>query len=133
MVAIYLNNIECKVKLIHRRDEFRGEKALQDQVRSQDIELILESVVEEFIGEEQLEKVKIRNVKTGEITEIPMDGVFIAIGEIPQNDMALSLGLDLDEEGYVKVDRRMATSMPGVFAAGDITGGLKQIVVATGE
>lgn len=133
LYAIYLNNIECKVNLIHRRDEFRGEKALQEQVEAKDIELILESVVEEFIGDEQLEKVKIRNVKTGEITEIPMGGVFIAIGEIPQNDVAVSLGLDLDEEGYVKVDRRMTTSMPGVFAAGDVTGGLKQIVVATGE
>jgi thioredoxin reductase (NADPH) len=133
LYAIYLNNIECKVKLIHRRDEFRGEKALQDRVKAQNIELIFESVVEEFIGEEQLEKVKIRNVKTGEITEMPMDGVFIAIGEIPQNEVAVSLGLELDEEGYIIVDRRMTTSIPGVFAAGDITGGLKQIVVATGE
>jgi thioredoxin reductase (NADPH) len=133
LYAIYLNNIDCKVKLIHRRDEFRGERALQDQVKAQNIELIMESVVEEFIGDEELEKVRIRNVKTGEITEIPMDGVFIAIGEIPQNEVAVLLGLDLDDEGYIKVDRRMTTSMPGVFAAGDVTGGLKQIVVATGE
>jgi thioredoxin reductase (NADPH) len=133
LYAIYLNNIDCKVKLIHRRNEFRGEKALQEQVRSQNIELILESVVEEFIGEEQLEKVRIRNVTTGASKEIPMDGVFIAIGEVPQNEVALTLGLELDEEGYIKVDRRMTTSMPGVFAAGDVTGGLKQIVVAAGE
>jgi thioredoxin reductase (NADPH) len=133
LYAIYLNNIDCKVTLVHRRDQFRGEKALQDQVKAQNIELILDTVVEEFIGEEQLEKVKLKNMKTGETTEIKRDGTFIAVGEIPRNEVAASLGVELDEEGYIKVDRRMTTSVPGVFAAGDITGGLKQIVVATGE
>ncbi|MGA1820309.1 MAG: NAD(P)/FAD-dependent oxidoreductase [Thermoplasmatota archaeon] len=133
LYAIYLDNIQCRVKLVHRRDEFRGEKALQDQVRSLDIELVMDTVVEEFMGGDQLQKVRLRNVKTGEITEMPIDGAFIAVGEIPKNDIARSLGVELDGEGYIKVDRRMATSVPGVFAAGDITGGLKQIVVAAGE
>jgi len=133
LYAIYLNNIECRVKLVHRRDEFRGEKALQDQVRSLGIELVLDTVVEEFMGDDQLRKVRLRNVKTGETREMPVDGAFIAIGEIPQSEIAGSLGVELDEEGYIKVDRRMVTSVPGVFAAGDITGGLKQIVVAAAE
>lgn len=133
LYAIYLNNIGCKVKLVHRRDEFRGEKALQDQVRSLNIELVLNSVVEEFIGDEQLDRVKLRNIKTGEVSEMKIDGAFVAVGEIPMNEIARSLGIKLDIEGYIEVDRRMSTSVPGVFAAGDITGGLKQIVVAAGE
>ncbi|MGA1872471.1 MAG: thioredoxin-disulfide reductase [Thermoplasmatota archaeon] len=133
LYAIYLNNIQCRVKLVHRRDEFRGEKALQDQVRSLDIELIMDTVVEEFVGGDQLEKVRLRNVKTGETEEVPIDGTFVAIGEIPRNEIPRSLGVKLDEEGYVEVDRRMKTSVPGVFAAGDVTGGLKQIVAAAAE
>lgn len=133
LYAIYLNNIDCNVKLVHRRDQFRGEKALQDQVRELDVELLLDSVVEEFIGDDQLEKVRIRNVKTGEEADIPAAGAFIAIGEFPQNATAKMLGVKLDDEGYVEVDGSMRTSVPGVLAAGDVTGGLKQIVVAAGE
>lgn len=133
LYAIYLNNIDCKVKLVHRRDEFRGEKALQDQVRELDVELVLDSIVEEFIGKDQLDKARIKNVKTGQEEIIDVSGAFIAIGEIPQNEVAKMLGVELDEEGFIKVDKEMRTSVPGVFAAGDITGGLKQIVVAAGE
>ncbi|MFW3146229.1 MAG: thioredoxin-disulfide reductase [Thermoplasmatota archaeon] len=133
LYAIYLNNIDCRVKLIHRRDEFRGEKALQDQVKSLEIELVMDTVVEEFVGEEELRKAVVRNVKTGERSEIPASGAFIAVGEFPRNDIAKALGLELDEEGYIIVDRTMRTSVPGVFAAGDVTGGLKQIVAAASE
>ncbi|MBN1539075.1 MAG: thioredoxin-disulfide reductase [Candidatus Thermoplasmatota archaeon] len=133
LYAIYLHNIDCNVKLVHRRDEFRGEKALQDQVRSLKIELVLNTKVEEFIGDEQLEGVRLRNVKNGEVSEMKVNGAFVAVGEIPMNEIARSLGIKLDSEGYIKVDRRMSTSVPGVFAAGDITGGLKQIIVAAGE
>lgn len=133
LYAIYLNNIDCNVKLIHRRDEFRGEKALQDQVRSLDIELILDSVVEEFKGEEMLESMIVKNVKTGDKKEMPMDGAFIAIGEVPQVQIAMELGVDIDGEGFIKVSREMRTNVPGVYAAGDVTGGLKQIVTAAGE
>ncbi|MEA3557909.1 MAG: FAD-dependent oxidoreductase [Candidatus Thermoplasmatota archaeon] len=133
LYAIYLSNIDCKVKLIHRRDEFRGEKALQEQVRDMDIELVLDSVVEEFIGDDNLERARVKNVKTGEVREMEVSGAFVAVGEIPRNDVARMLDIDLDDEGYIKVDRKMRTSVPGVFAAGDITGGLKQIVVAAGE
>jgi thioredoxin reductase (NADPH) len=133
LYAIYLHNIECNVKLIHRRDEFRGEKALQDQVRELGIELILDSVVEEFRGSEMLESVAIRNVKTGEETVVETSGAFIAIGEVPQVKLGVALGAELTDEGFIKVDREMRTTVPGFFAAGDITGGLKQIVTATAE
>ncbi len=131
--SIYLHNIDCKVKLIHRRDAFRGEKALQDQAKDLGIEFIMSTVVEEFVGDEMLDRIRIKNVETGEISELEAAGAFIAVGEIPNNELAISLGLDLDDEGYIKVDRQMKTSIPGIFAAGDVTGGLKQLVVAAGE
>ncbi|MBN1390061.1 MAG: FAD-dependent oxidoreductase [Candidatus Thermoplasmatota archaeon] len=133
LYAIYLHNIGCRVKLVHRRSEFRGEKALQEKVRSLNMDLIMDTLVEEFMGEEQLDGVKLRNLTTGEVLEVHADGAFVAVGEIPRNEIARSLGVKLDREGYIEVDRKMATSVPGVFAAGDVTGGLKQIVVAAGE
>jgi len=133
LYAIYLNNVGCQVSLVHRRQEFRGEKALQDQVKKLGIQLIMDSVVEEFIGSDMLERVLLRDVVTGKETVIDTAGAFIAVGESPQNRIAIELGVELDREGYVKVDREMRTNVPGVYAAGDITGGLKQIVSAAGE
>ncbi|HHD15332.1 MAG TPA: thioredoxin-disulfide reductase [Euryarchaeota archaeon] len=133
LYAIYLNNLGCRVKMVHRRDEFRGEKALQDQVRKLPIELIMSSVVEEFRGEEVLSSVVLRNVKTDETTEVAVSGAFIAVGEVPQTRLAVELGVELDESGFIKVDRRMRTNVPGIYAAGDVTGGLMQIIAAAGE
>ncbi len=133
LYAIYLNNIGCRVKLVHRRDAFRAEKALQDQVAKFGIETVLSSVVERFVGEDSLDKAVIKDLRTGLSKELPVGGAFIAVGEEPNNGVARMLGVELDHEGYVKVERDMRTNVPGVFAAGDITGGLKQIVVAAGE
>jgi len=72
-------------------------------------------------------------MKTGAVKELPTDGVFVAIGYVPKNEIAKSLGLPLDEEGYIKADLNMRTSIPMVYAAGDITGGAKQIVVAVAQ
>ncbi len=133
LYAIYLNNIGCHVTLVHRRDAFRAEKALQDQVEKLGIKLLLSSIVERFQGADVLDRAVIKDLKTGSSRDIPVAGAFIAVGEEPNNSVAKMLGVELDHEGYVKVDRRMRTNVPGVFAAGDITGGLKQIVVAAGE
>ncbi len=131
--AVYLKNIECDVTLVHRRDQFRAEKRLQDQVKERDINTIMGSVVEEFIGEDTLKAARLRNVKTDEIIDFEISGSFIAVGEIPNNELAKALDLDLDESGYVKIDREGRTSMPRIYAAGDLTGGLKQVVVAAAE
>ncbi len=133
LYAIYLHNIECRVKLVHRRGEFRGEMALQNQVRDLGIELIMDTVVKEFKGNEMLETVVLKNVRFDEIKEIPISGAFIAIGEIPQTQLGVALGVKLNEEGFIEVDREMRTNVPGFYSAGDITGGLKQIVTATSE
>ncbi|MCK5772914.1 MAG: FAD-dependent oxidoreductase [Thermoplasmata archaeon] len=131
--AVYLNNIECDVTLVHRRDTFRAEKRLQDQVKEAGIDTIMGSVVEEFTGGETLKAARLRNVKTDEIIDFEISGSFIAVGEIPNNELAKALGLDLDESGYVKIDREGRTSMPRIYGAGDVTGGLKQVVVAAAE
>jgi thioredoxin reductase (NADPH) len=133
LYAIYLNNLGCKVKLVHRRDAFRAERALQDQVSKFGIETTLSTVVERFLGDEVLNAVVLRDLRSGTSREFQVSGAFVAVGEEPNNRIARTMGIELDHEGYVKVDRRMVTNVPGVFAAGDITGGLKQIVVAAGE
>ena len=85
----------------------------------------------EISGDKIVQAVKIEDNKTGKIVEMPVDGVFVAIGYVPQNEIAKQLGLELDDQGYIKTDlMTMRTSMPNVYAAGDITGAPKQIVVA---
>ena len=85
----------------------------------------------EITGDKIVKAVKIEDKKTGKVLDLPVDGVFVAIGYVPNNELATQLGLELDEQGYIKTDlMTMRTSMPGVYAAGDITGAPKQIVVA---
>jgi thioredoxin reductase (NADPH) len=132
--ALYLKNIGCPVSLIHRRDELRAEKKLQDEIAHNGIDVMWNTTVESFHGSNGLlDSIKVRDVRTQESRTIPAEGAFVAVGEVPNNDVAKMLSVELDKDGYVLVDRRMKTSRPGIYAAGDITGGLKQIVVASGE
>jgi thioredoxin reductase (NADPH) len=87
----------------------------------------------EIAGSKVVERVRLKNVKTGQTTDIKADGIFIAIGYKPNNDIAVKLGIELDGDGYIKTDRGQRTSVPFVYAAGDITGSEKQIVVAAGQ
>ncbi|MEP5759362.1 MAG: thioredoxin-disulfide reductase [Litoreibacter sp.] len=123
--ALFLTNFASKVTLIHRRDELRSEKILQDRLmKNPKIEPLWFHELEEVIGTENpnsVEGVKVRNVKTGEITEIACKGVFVAIGHAPANELVKDV-LDTHMGGYVvtKPDST-ETSLPGVFAAGDLT------------
>jgi len=136
--ALYLSKLASKVTIIHRRDSFRGEKVQRDRVAANPkITVIWDSVVEEIIGEEKpvlsVTSVRTRNVKSGEITVIKADGVFIAIGHEPAT--AVFKGkLAMDESGYIitKPDST-ATDVPGVFAAGDVRDKVyRQAVTAAG-
>ena len=132
--AIYLKQIGCKeVNLIHRRDQLRAEKAYEDEAREKKIKIHFNKVVEKIIGSKKVESLLLKDTKTGEKTELKVDGVFISIGEVPQNDLAKKLGVKLDENGYVVVDREGRTNVEGVYAAGDITDGLRQVVTACAE
>ncbi len=132
--ALYLHNIGAKVTLVHRRDALRCEAKLQDSLKQTGIAVLWNSEVKEIIGEKTVTSVVVENNQTRAVTELPADGVFVGIGYVPNNEVAKALGLDLTPEGYVKVDlTTMRTSHPGIYACGDITGGLKQIVVAVGQ
>jgi thioredoxin reductase (NADPH) len=135
--ALFLTNFANKVRVVHRRDAFRAERILQERLfRHPKIEVIWDSVLEEVRGDESPRKVTaaaIRNVKTGAVTEIRADGVFIAIGHSPASEMFVGQ-VQMKPNGYIKTaPYSTATSVPGVFAAGDVTDDVyRQAVTAAG-
>jgi thioredoxin reductase (NADPH) len=131
--ALYLQSIGCKVTIVHRRDELRAERYLQEKLIEKNIPIIWDSVVEEIKGEMVVEKVILYNRKEETKTEVETSGVFVAIGEEPLNEAAKSAGVEVDRDGYIQVDKYQHTNVSGIYAAGDITGGVKQWVVACSE
>ena len=135
--AIFLTKFASKVKLIHRRDQLRAEKLLQKKLMdNKKIEIIWDTVVEDVLGDKEPKNVKglkIKNVKTNKVSEIKIDGLFIAIGHDPATSLVKGQ-LDMDKEGYVitKPDSTI-TNIPGVFAAGDVKDKIfRQAVTAAG-
>ena len=123
--ALFLTNFASKVTLVHRRDELRAEKILQDRLmKNPKIETLWFHQVDEVVGAESplgVEAVRVKHVETGEITEIPAKGLFIAIGHAPASELVKDQ-LELHHGGYVKVEPGTTrTAIPGVFAAGDLT------------
>jgi thioredoxin reductase (NADPH) len=121
------------ISLIHRRDVLRGEDAYKERAAEVGVNIIYQTHVEEIIGEEKVEKVLVHNVKDEKKSEIETAAVFVSIGEEPQNQLAKQLGCELDDHGYIITDKNQRTSVKRVYAAGDITGGLRQIVTACAE
>jgi thioredoxin reductase (NADPH) len=135
--AMFLTKFASKVKLIHRRNELRAEKMLQEKLKTnKKIEIIWDSVVEEVVGNQKpksVNRVKIKNVKSGKIADLKVDGLFIAIGHDPATSLFKNQ-LKMDKEGYLitKPDSTQ-TSIPGVFAAGDVKDKIfRQAVTAAG-
>lgn len=131
--ALYLDSIGAHVTVLHRRDKFRAEERLQQSLFQRNIPVLWNTRVVEIKGDRVVDRVKVEDLKTGATRKFKVDGVFLAIGYEPYNEIAEKLGLKLDAEGYIKVDERQRSSIPFVYAAGDITGGEKQIAVATGQ
>ncbi len=132
--ALYLRNIGAKVTLVHRRDTLTAEKRLQESLKQTGIPILWNSEVREIRGERTVRSVTIEDNRTGRRTEMQVDGVFIGIGYAPSTDTAKKLGLELTGDGYIKADMvTMRTSQPLVYAAGDVTGAPKQIVVAVAQ
>jgi thioredoxin reductase (NADPH) len=135
--AIYLTNHATKVTLIHRRDSFRAERIMQERLfANPKIEIVYDSVVEEVLGggdPATVTGVRIRNVKSGEVCDLAVDGLFVAIGHDPATQLFKGK-LPLDPEGYiVTAPDSTATSIPGVFAAGDVKDKIfRQAVTAAG-
>ena len=130
--SIYLNDLGCNVTLVHRRDALRCQKVLEDKLYENNINIIWNTTVEEIIGDPLVSSVKLLN-NDGTISQIDVNGIFVAIGDEPENNLADSLNLDLSEDGSISVDKYAKTSCKHVYAAGDVTGGLKQWIVACGE
>jgi thioredoxin reductase (NADPH) len=119
--ALYLSRMASKVTVIHRRDQFRASKIMGERVlRNDKIDVMWDSVVDEFMGVDQgaLRALKIKNVKSGAISELPVNGAFLAIGHTP-NTALFAEYLDLDEDGYITT-ANTRTNLDGVFAAGDV-------------
>jgi thioredoxin reductase (NADPH) len=132
--AIFLTRYATKVTILHRRDRFRAAKSVQDRaLANPKISVMWDTVVEEIVGEHAVEKVMIRNVKTGKIGSVSCGGVFIFTGLSPATDF-LPAAVKRDSDGYVMTDHRLQTSVPGVFAAGDIRAkDLRQVSTAVGD
>ncbi len=132
--AIFLSRFCSKVYLIHRRDELRATKVLQDELFGlENVEVIWDSVVKEIKGEEKVNCLKIENVKTKEESDLGVDGIFVAIGIHPSTDLFADI-VKCDEQGYVIASEDGATSMPGIFVAGDSRKKrLRQIVTAVAD
>ena len=132
--GIYLTHFARKVYIIHRRDELRAQKILQERAfQNPKIEFIWNSVVQEIQGTDKIEKLEIFNRQTQQISYLPVDGVFIYVGILPNNKL-LESRINLDEAGFVYTDEFMHTNIPGVYAAGDIRHKvLRQVVTATSD
>jgi len=135
--ALFLTNFADKVTVVHRRDTFRAERIMQDRLfKNPKISVVWDSAVDEVIGSENPSKVtgvKLKNVKSGAITELAIDGLFVAIGHAPATELVKDQ-LELKPSGYIKTAPfSTATSVPGVFAAGDVTDEIyRQAVTAAG-
>lgn len=132
--ALFLARGCSKVYLIHRRDQFRGAAKLVDAVKASDnIEIIYDSIPESIDGEDMVTALNVKNVKTGKMTSLEVSGVFIAIGMHPTIECIKDI-VKLDDKGYIVADETGVTSMPGIFAAGDVrTKKLRQIVTAASD
>jgi thioredoxin reductase (NADPH) len=132
--GVFLTKFANRVRIIHRRDELRAGYTLQQRAkRNQKIEFVWDTVVTEINGNGAVESVQVKNVKTGEASTLKVDGVFIYIGHYP-NSHLFKDKLEMDEHGYLITDRNTRTSVPGVFAAGEIADPVfRQVVSSAGE
>ena len=132
--ATFLTKFATKVSIVHRRDKLRASKIMQDRaMKNEKVSFIWNAVVEDILGHEVVTGVRLKNIVTGKTSEVPCAGVFVAIGHRPNT--ALFAGqIDMDEKGYIRTHTGTATSIPGVFAAGDVQDSrYRQAVTAAGS
>jgi thioredoxin reductase (NADPH) len=131
--AMVLTKFATSVTLIHRRDAFRASEIMQKRVKENPkIKILLNSEITEILGDLKVEKVKVKDNKTGKISETPVDGIFVAIGHMPNSSKFK--GVDLDEQGFIKIHDHYLTNIKGVFVAGDVHDNqYKQAITAAGH
>lgn len=132
--AVFLTRFASQVTIIHRRDQLRAEKLLQEKAfKNPKMKFIWDSVVTEITGENKVESIQVKNVKTGQTSQIPASGIFVYIGLVPNTGFLGDL-LPLEDQGFIPTNEDMATEIPGIFAAGDVRDKeVRQITTAVGD
>ena len=131
--ALHLKNIGVEVTLIHRRDALRAQEHLINNLHQNKIPVILNTEVKEIMGKDRVNQVSLYNLKKKKTSKMKTDGVFIAVGYEPSVELARKIGVEITPEGYIKRDAAHHTNIPGIYSAGDVEGGYKQIVTAAGQ
>lgn len=131
--ALHLKNIGVDVTIVHRRDELRAQEHLVRSLEGSNTPVIYNTEVREIRGQDRVEEVELYNNATGKTTVMPVNGVFIAIGYVPAVALAQKVGVALTGDGFIKRDERHRTNIPGIYSAGDVEGGYKQIVTAAAQ
>ncbi len=131
--TLYLTGVAGKVYLVHRRDDFRADAVLKKRVLESDVEILWKSQVRSIEGDDVVRHVRVLDGETGRERIVDVDAVFASVGEVPQSELVAKAGVETDSEGYIHVNRRQETSIEGVYAAGDVAGGVRQIGTAVGE
>ncbi len=132
--AVFLTKFASSVTVVHRRDAFRASPIMVDRARANEkVDFLLDTIVEEVLGDEKVEAIRVRNVKTDEVREIAADGFFVAIGHDPTTELFRG-HLDMDDAGYLVTEgKTTVTNVPGVFAAGDVVDHVyRQAITAAG-
>ena len=130
--ALHLRHIGADVTLIHRRDSLRAQEYLVKNIQENGIPVLYNTEVREIKGQEKVQQVVVYNNRTKGTDTLPLEGVFVSVGYTPEVELARKIGVDLTPDGYIKNDGQHRTNLPGIYSAGDVEGGYKQIVTAAG-
>lgn len=131
--ALFLKNMGVEVTIVHRRDRLRAQAHLVKNLQDAGVPVIWDSEVEEILGKDRVTAVRLVNRKSGKKQELEVQGVFVSIGYLPTVDLAEKIGVVLNEDGYILRDAHHRTNIAGIYSAGDVEGGYKQIVTAAGQ
>jgi thioredoxin reductase (NADPH) len=131
--ALHLHHIGVDVTLVHRRDKLRAQEHLTKNLSASSIPVIFNTEIKQIKGKDRVEEVELYNTRTQETKAMPTDGAFIAVGYQPSVELAQKIGVEITPDGYIKHDSRHRTNLPGIYSAGDVEGGYKQIVTAAGQ
>jgi thioredoxin reductase (NADPH) len=135
ITTLYLSGLAAQVTVIHRRQMFRAEETLVNDINTKNnVKIIWNTEIQEIKGDKQVRSVTLINTSTGQTNELVVDAVFVQVGEAPNSQLAAAAGLEVDEHGYIKIDIRQHTNLEGIYGAGDITNHpVKQVGTAVGQ
>jgi thioredoxin reductase (NADPH) len=131
--ALHLRNIGVDVTLVHRRDTLRAQAHLAKSLQAANIPVLFDTTIQEIRGEDRVQEALLQDGQTKKAKPMKVEGVFIAVGYVPAVELARKIGVELTPEGYIKRDDHHRTNVTGIYSAGDVEGGYKQIVTAAGQ